>query len=98
MAVVRRKEPAPGDVPVELLDPTHPVWRDPDLFGRWCQRQGITEPPGRTWAERFQRGRDAWAMAAGFSTHGGHVDRARVAALGVPHVGALARAQARAEA
>ena len=86
--------------PAELLDPQHPVWTDAGLFARWADLHGLDAPAGDTWAERFERGRDAWARANGITTTtaGRSVDHDRLRDLGVPHVGALARVQARAGA
>ena len=99
MAHLQPEAPRHVGVPAELLDRQHPLWRDPDAFARWCARYGVTVPSSVTWAERFERGRDGWARADGITTRSGGtaVDHGRLRDLGVPHVGALARAQARSE-
>jgi hypothetical protein len=95
---------AGDDVPAELLDRQHLVWRDPDRFARWCAREGIdgiTETTGEfptVWPQRFVHARDGWARLHKITGATGRaVDQVALAVLGVPFVGALARAQARAE-
>ena len=56
---------------------------------------------GDTWAQRFQRGRDAWAVAAGITVGatGLYVDQAHlIDELGLPWAGTPTRAIAAAEA
>ena len=97
----RAPDRAPGGVPPELLDLGSPVWRDLALYSAWCRREGVREPSGATLAERFQRARDRWAVANGYTTgtSGQVVDHIRlIDELHVPWCGSLTRHMARCEA
>lgn len=86
-------------VPPELRNQGHLVWRVPGLFTAWCRREGIAEPPGETWAVRYQAARDLWAKANGHTTPTGYVDHVKlIDELRIPWSGSLTRAMARAEA
>lgn len=104
MARLRSADPIADDrVPGELLSTDHPVWREPSLFSEWCQAHGIPQVALsldlETWAHRFRRASDAWAIANMIVIPGSPAipDRARLHNLGVPFVGALDRARAQAE-
>lgn len=88
-------------VPVELLDPQGPTWRDPDLFADWACRHGLpalAELTGLThWAGRHRAAVHAWATRQGLVNQTGRPDPDRLAELGIPHNGALLQAWARSE-
>lgn len=101
MATVRPIAAADDAVPAELRDVDHLVWRSAPAFAVWCRRHGLADDQADadTWATRFGRARDRWAVQNDITLGGTqHPDYSRLVALGIPWVGALARAQARAEA
>jgi hypothetical protein len=96
LLIVLEKKLEPGTVPTELLDKDHQTWSDAGLFARWCARNHIAPvPAGTTWAERFQAGRDGWAINAGIvKDQTGNADTVHLAKLGVPYSATRDRMQA----
>ena len=91
-----------GGPPAALLDPQDATWRDPNLFDTWCDRHEIDSTVSTcaptTWFDRFRAGRDRWARSNGFADEvRNFIDHSGLKESGVPFVGSLSRAAARAE-